>query len=222
MNNKYWLWGRFEKWKRIILFHEKASAEYLIEKRIRNEKQKAIASKVIRDGNFELLSYHTDDQIWFGQRVSIGKDCWIWCHDDEDSGPVNGKGKGFLSVGNDTYIGKRFHADCYAPVTIGNECLIADEVMILTSNHGMNAELEGSYVKQPFETGEVSIEEGCWIGSRVTILPGVKIGKKSVIGTNAVVTKNIPAYSIAVGIPARIVKKWNFELHRWENIEVGQ
>ena len=65
---------------------------------------------------------------------------------------------------------------------------------------------------------DVIIGEGCWIGQNVCILPGVCIGKKSVIGAGAVVTKSIPDYSIAVGNPARVIKKYNFKSHCWENV----
>lgn len=58
---------------------------------------------------------------------------------------------------------------------------------------------------------DVTIEDGCWIGQRCCIMPGTNIGKHSIIGTNSVVTKNIPPYSIAVGSPAKVVKTWDFE-----------
>ena len=79
----------------------------------------------------------------------------------------------------------------------------------------MDPELRESYVKQPITTREVVVEEGCWIGSRVTLLPGVTIGKKSIIGTNSVVTKCIPSYSIAAGVPAKVIKRFDFSVHQW-------
>ena len=62
----------------------------------------------------------------------------------------------------------------------------------------------------------VILEDNVWIGDNVTVLPGVTIGKGSIIGSNAVVSKSIPPYSIAVGIPARVIKQWNPENQRWE------
>ncbi|MCR5188785.1 MAG: hypothetical protein K6C97_07595 [Treponema sp.] len=55
-----------------------------------------------------------------------------------------------------------------------------------------------------------------WIGEMVSILPGVEIGKGAIIGANAVVTKSIPKYSIAVGNPAKVIKKYNFETKLWD------
>ncbi len=212
MRRKYWLWSRFKKWIHFILYHEKISAELLIEKRLQREyaKQHGI------DLNLKHLRFHSEEQLCLEPDVWIGPESWIWCHANQDSGEVNGACKGSLTIKTHSYIGARFHADCYAPVTIGENCLIADDVLILTANHGMNPEKEGSYVKQPFETDEVTVEDGCWLGSRVTLLPGAFVGKKSIVGTNSVVTKRIPPYSIAVGSPARVVKRWNFDTHKWE------
>lgn len=58
-----------------------------------------------------------------------------------------------------------------------------------------------------YSKGDVSIGKNVWIGEKATILPGVTIGEGSIIGANSVVTKNIPPYSIACGIPAKVIKK---------------
>lgn len=62
---------------------------------------------------------------------------------------------------------------------------------------------------------EVVIEDGVWLGQRVCVLPGTHIGKNSIIGANSVVTHDIPAYTIAVGSPARIIKKWDYVNKKW-------
>ncbi|MBE5850459.1 MAG: acyltransferase [Lachnospiraceae bacterium] len=82
----------------------------------------------------------------------------------------------------------------------------------------MNPEMQGNYVEQPFSTGKVIIRDGCWLGSRVSVLAGVTIGKRCIIGTNSVVTNDIPPFSIAAGIPARVIKRWNFETHKWDRV----
>ena len=63
------------------------------------------------------------------------------------------------------------------------------------------------------------IGDNVWIGDNVIILPGANIGEGSTIGANAVVASNVPAYSIAVGIPARVVKHWNFKSKSWEKLK---
>ena len=89
---------------------------------------------------------------------------------------------------------------------IGCNVMIGPEVLILKHNHNFSSleipmRLQGIKKAIP-----VSIEDDVWIGARVIILPDVKIGQGSIIGAGAVVTKNIPPYSICVGNPARIIK----------------
>ena len=62
---------------------------------------------------------------------------------------------------------------------------------------------------------EIKIEDGVWIGNSVIILPGVKIGKKSIIGAGSVVCKSIPDYCVAVGNPARIIKRYDHSSNIW-------
>ena len=123
-----------------------------------------------------------------------------------------------IAIGSNCYFG--FHLTILAggSINIGDDVLIASNVLITSENHGMNPESEIPYMNQPLECKDVSIGNGTWIGEKVSILSGVSIGKKCVIGTNAVVTKSIPDYSMALGIPARVIKKWNFEKHEWEKV----
>ena len=103
-------------------------------------------------------------------------------------------------------------------VIIGNDVLIASNVLISSENHGIDPESELSYMAQPLVSSPVHIGDGCWIGEKVCILPGVTIGKKCIIGAASVVTKDVPDYCIAAGNPARVIKKYNFETHNWEKV----
>ena len=120
-----------------------------------------------------------------------------------------------LVIGDRTQLGLHFTAICTDDLHIGDDVLIAASVFISTENHGMNPESEKSYQRQPLISAPVRIGNGCWIGERAVILPGVTIGEKSIIGANSVVTKDIPPYSIAAGMPAKVIKTWDFEQHCW-------
>ena len=87
----------------------------------------------------------------------------------------------------------------------------------LSENHGIDPECSTPYMDQELTGLPVRIGTGCWIGEKVIILPGVSIGEKSIIGAGSIVTKKVPSYSIAVGNPAKIIKKYNFSTHRWEH-----
>jgi maltose O-acetyltransferase len=96
--------------------------------------------------------------------------------------------------------------DC-APVTIGSNVFIAPNVQIYTASHPLNAELRKSLENAL----PISIGDDCWIGGNSVICPGVTIGKGCVIGAGSVVTKDIPDNSLAVGNPAKIIRKLNQE-----------
>ena len=143
--------------------------------------------------------------------------------------PANIMGYEYISIGENTVILDHsrimdFSLGYYltilnaSTVTIGNDVLFASHVMISSENHGMDPESEKSYMAQPLESKPVSIGDGCWIGEKVCILPGVNIGKKCIIGAGSVVTKSIPDYSIAVGNPAKVIKRYNFENHNWVKV----
>ena len=80
----------------------------------------------------------------------------------------------------------------------------------------MNPEIIVPYYEQELITAPVVIGEGCWIGEKAVILPGVHIGKKCIVAAGAVVNKDIPDYSLVGGVPARILKRYNFSSHKWE------
>lgn len=90
-------------------------------------------------------------------------------------------------------------------VVIGNNVLIATQTVILSANH--NFEKTDSPIREQGETRKITIiEDDCWIGAGVKILSGVKIERGSVIGAGSVVTKNIPPFSVCVGVPAKVIK----------------
>ena len=123
-----------------------------------------------------------------------------------------------LFIGNRTYILFDFSALVAEDIIIGNDVLIASNVLITSENHLINPESKLSYMSQGIESEKVIIEDGVWIGEKSVILPGVTIGKKSIIGAMSVVTHSIPEYCIAAGNPAKIIKKYNFDLHTWEKV----
>ena len=117
----------------------------------------------------------------------------------------------------DSYNGKKFVTiQCANRVQIGDNVLIASDVFIIDYNHG-NSPLTKNYRDNPLNisVGGVTIENGVWIGNNVIILPNVTIGEKSIVGAGSVVTKSIPAYSVAVGNPAHVIKHFDFEANIW-------
>ena len=132
---------------------------------------------------------------------------------------VYGEGSNIsIEIGDACYIGYNFSVLSYSmnTIKIGNAVLVASNVLITSENHGIDPEDDLPYMDQMLSGKDVYIGDGCWIGEKVCILPGVTIGEKCIIGAGAVVTKSIPSYCIAVGNPARVIKKYNFKNHKWE------
>lgn len=121
-----------------------------------------------------------------------------------------------IRIGENVCIENRFSALSAAPIVIGDNCLFASDVLITSENHGMNVEEADSYSYTPLEAESVEIGAGCWLGEKVSIMPGVKLGERTVVAAGAVVTKSFPPYSLIGGVPARLLKTYNFETHQWE------
>ena len=122
---------------------------------------------------------------------------------------------GSIVIEDNCYIGQFFSILAGGDVTIKKNTLIASYVAIIGENHNMNPEAGIQYGCQPLIKSDVVIGENCWIGEKVIILPGVVIGDWCIIGAGSVVNKSIPSYSIAVGNPARVIKKYSFESKEW-------
>jgi maltose O-acetyltransferase len=104
-----------------------------------------------------------------------------------------------ISIGDDTIIGEKIVLDGRAELVIGNHVDIASEVMIYNGQH----DISDKNFKAVFE--KVIIEDYVFIGPRAIILPGVTLGKGSVVGAGAVVTKNVEPFTVVGGVPAKVI-----------------
>lgn len=123
-------------------------------------------------------------------------------------GPMRLTGKGnpcqLLSIGEFTLVTGGLHVDLGAPVRIGDRVRIGHDVSLLTINHQVGtAELRAGFSF----VGEIAIEDGCWLASRCTVLPGVVIGSGSIVAAGAVVSRNVPKNTLVAGVPARVIRE---------------
>ncbi len=119
-----------------------------------------------------------------------------------------------LIIEDDTCIEERVHIVCANRVIIGKGSTLSCDIMISDNEHG-SVDINRSVLEQKLIVDEVIIGENCFIGAGAKILSGVHIGKHCVVGANSVVTKDIPDYSIAVGVPAKVIKNYSFEKKQW-------
>jgi len=111
---------------------------------------------------------------------------------------------GDVSIGEHSHVGQEVVLDGTGGLTIGDYCSLASGVRIQTHDSSKWAVTGG---KAAYDYAPVVIEDCCFIGANVVITSGVRIGRHSVIGAGAVVTRDVPPFSIAVGVPARVVGK---------------
>ncbi|MDX6634686.1 MAG: hypothetical protein QOF06_889 [Solirubrobacterales bacterium] len=143
-------------------------------------------------------------EIRFGRFVWIGDETKIRCHE------------GVVEIGAKTVMGQECTISAYQRVRIGDECVIADRAMFIDFDHGM-VEVERPIRLQGIYKRDVEVGNNVWIGYGACILRGVHVGDNSVIGTNSVVTKDVPANAVVGGIPARIIRMREApEELRWE------
>lgn len=115
-----------------------------------------------------------------------------------------------IIIGDNVNIETDCHISAINKVSIGNNVLMASFVYISDHSHGNVNDMDG-IVEHPLERplyskGPIIIEDDVWLGEKVSVMPGVHIGRGAIIGANSVVTKDIPAYAVAVGAPAKVIK----------------
>lgn len=146
-------------------------------------------------------------KIKIGKGVFIGENSWVEVLNVSNKNPA-------LDIGNNTYIGRFCHIMSGESIVIKNDVLIADKVYITDHTHTFG-DVTKPYKKQGIKLiKKICIGEGAWLGENVSVI-GACIGKQSIVGANSVVTKDIPDYCIAVGSPAKVIKRFNFEESQW-------
>ena len=149
------------------------------------------------------------ERIFIGNKVLISHYGWLAAN------PLTGNQNCKLVIGDGTYIGRFCHIYATSKIEIQKKVLIADKVYISDNLHGYK-NIDIPVIDQDIvQANEVIIGEGAWLGENVCII-GASVGKHSVIAANSVVNKDIPDYCIAGGVPAKIIKRYNFETKTWQ------
>ena len=137
--------------------------------------------------------------VQIGSNTSIGRNLWLHCGGDPGK-----PDHGFFVIGEHSYIGCNAVIGAGGGITIGNHVLIGQSVNLHAENH-VYKDATLLLREQGVTYIGIVIEDDVWIGSKVTVLDGVTVGRGAVIGAGAVVTRTIPPYSIALGVPATVI-----------------
>ena len=143
-------------------------------------------------------------RVEFGRFVWVGDGTKIRCHE------------GVVEIGEKTVMGQECTISAYQRVRIGEQCVIADRAMFIDFDHG-SVEVERPIRQQGIYKRDTRIGNNVWIGYGACILRGVTVGDNAVIGTSAVVTRDVPANAVVAGVPARVIRMREAPQHmRWE------
>lgn len=160
------------------------------------------------------ITFQNPECLYFGKNVKIGDGTlFLPCKEYENvkyepsiiihDGCAIGKGNSFASIDR---------------IEIGENVLFAGYVHLTDHSHGYEDINSPIKDQKLISKGPIVIENDCWLGFQSEILSGVHIGKHSIVAARAVVTKDVPPYSIVAGNPAKIVKQYNFENKKWEKV----
>ena len=163
-------------------------------------KRKITIGKTVKIGNYCTISGLGKDGLIIGNNVSIANYCRIIV-----STNINNLGE-VINLGDDVGIGEFSSIGGSGGVKIGNKTIIAQYFSAHPENHNFE-DLTVDIKDQGTTRKAITIGSNCWIGSKVTVLSGVSVGDGCVIGAGTLVNKNIPANSIAVGNPIRVISK---------------
>jgi len=176
---------------------------------------------LINNKKFRQLTYTTDihpgvrvdgaANIILGDHTIVQRYSWLGAM------PLSGENDCILEIGDGTVVGNFNHIYATKRIMIGKNVLFADRVYVSDCAHNYE-DVKTPIIKQSIkQLNEVVIGDGAWLGENVCVI-GCKIGKNSVIGANSVVTSDIPDYCVAVGSPARVIKKFNSQSLNWERV----
>lgn len=165
-----------------------------------------------------LLNTTNQDKISIGNNVNIGSFSWIAVSTHFGKGEDTSKNKIRLKIGDNVDIGNNAFIVANNNVEIGDSVMTGPYVYISDHSHRYD-DVTLDLRDQPLtEGGFVKIEENVFIGIKASIMANVTIGKHAVIGANAVVTKDVPPYTVVVGNPARAIKHYDLKEKKWLKI----
>jgi acetyltransferase-like isoleucine patch superfamily enzyme len=149
-------------------------------------------------GNFSYLDCLSTGGVDLGDNVTLREGCWLQLTSGYDAPGAS------VTIGNSVYIGPRAILGAAAPIIIGDRCQFGANVSLIAENHDFSS--EGDIYGQGVVRKGITIGRDVWMGNNVIVLDGVTVGDGSVIGAGTVLTKSVPARSVVVGVPGRVIR----------------
>ena len=149
-------------------------------------------------GNYSYLDCLSVGGVNLGDNVTLREGCWLQMTSGYDNPGAS------LTIGNNVYIGPRAILGPAAPIVIGDRCQFGANVSLIAENHDFSH--DGDIYGQGVSRKGITVGRDVWIGNNVTVLDGITIGYGSVIGAGTVLTRTVPARSVVVGVPGKVIR----------------
>ncbi|OQQ07457.1 lipopolysaccharide biosynthesis protein [Vibrio splendidus] len=161
----------------------------------------------------EMPSYFSFPIFFKGlNNVSIGKKVRIF-----PGSRFEVHNKGYIKIGNNVGIGQNFHVTSGGELNIGSDTVISANVFVTNIDHEYE-NINIPILEQDNIFKNTEIGNNCFIGIGAAIQAGTKLGNHCIVGANSVVRGSFPDYCVIVGVPAKVIKKYNFETESWERV----
>lgn len=166
-----------------------------------------------------FLNTSNPKHISIGENVNIGSFCRITVSTEFGGKVCESKNKIRIKIGNNVDVGNNSFISANNFIEIGSHSILSSYVFITDHDHGFENVYKNLHEQPLSDKGKVIIEDNVFLGTKCSILKNIRIGRHSVVGANTVVTKNIPPYSVVVGNPGKIIKRYSFKEKKWIKIK---
>lgn len=167
--------------------------------------KKDIGERTFIDRTVQVLGWNS---VSIGHDSVIGEDTWLNVNHRE-------AGRKQIVIGNNCWIGKRNFFSAGRIVELGDYCMTGIDCHFISADHRFNDPMRAYITTGVTADKALILECNVWLGIRVTVVGAVRVGRGSVIGANALVNKDVPPFSIVLGNPGRVHKRYDFVLSQW-------
>jgi acetyltransferase-like isoleucine patch superfamily enzyme len=161
---------------------------------IRSPRRIAVGARVMIDDGVVLDAKGTTSKIELGDQILVGRQSILSCNEAQ------------VRIGNFVSIGPFCFFACKSRIEIGSNVSIGSGAQLMAGGHVFD-DPDIPVIRQARSAKGITIEDGAWIGTGAIILDGVKVGRNGIVGAGAVVSKDVPAWTVVLGNPARVVQK---------------
>jgi acetyltransferase-like isoleucine patch superfamily enzyme len=151
-------------------------------------------------------------QVRIGHHTIVGENTWINVNQRHSTAPI-------VIIGDNCFIARRNFLSAGARITIGDYCLTGPDCHFLGADHEFSSPFEPYAATGVTPDGVIEIGPNCWFGSSVIVMKDVRIGFGSVLGAGALITRDVPPFSVVVGSPGRVVKRFDMQKKEWVKTE---